>query len=84
MLLSTAVIAVVGVLITKLKGLKRKLDMIEILIKSVTKLKKQSDERDARIETRLRELESKIDNIQRETNNTLIRYLSDNSFDRKR
>lgn len=84
MLLSTAVIAVVGVLITKLKGLKKKLDMIEILIKSVTKMKRQADEREARIESKLTELNNKIDNVKNEATTALIKYLSDSSFDRKR
>ena len=84
MLLSTAVIAVVGVLITKLKGLKKKLDMIEILIKAVSKMKKQSDDRDIKLEMKLKELENKIESVQREATDVWIRYLSDNSFDRKR
>jgi hypothetical protein len=50
MLLSTFIIAIVGVLITKLRNFKKKLDMIEILTKSQVKMKQQAEEREKRFE----------------------------------
>jgi uncharacterized protein YqhQ len=84
MLLSTFVIAIIGVLVAKLRGFKKKLDMIEILTKAMIKMKKQSEDRETRLEKRLKELDDKIDNVEREATAALIRYLSDSSFDRKR
>ena len=106
MLLSTFIIAIVGVLITKLRNFKKKLDMIEILTKSQVKMKQQAEQREAKFETRFiesnrqvseqigklcekmdgktKELEDKIDNVERNATNALIKYLSENSVDRKR
>jgi len=106
MLLSTFIIAIVGVLITKLRGFKRKLDMIEILTKSQVKMKQQAEEREKRFEDKFiksndavakeigdlcekmdrktEQLEDKIENVERNATAALIRYLSENSFDRKR
>ncbi len=50
MLLSTFIIAIVGLLISKLRGFKKKLDMIEILTKSQVKMKQQAEEREKRFE----------------------------------
>ena len=106
MLLSTFIIAIVGLLITKLRGLKRKIDMIEILTKSQVKMKQQAEEREKRFEEKFiksndmvakeigdlcekmdrktEQLEDKIDHVERNATAALIKYLSDNSFDRKR
>ena len=77
----------VGLLIAKMRGFKKKLDMIEILTKAMIKMKRQSQEREIKMEARLKELENKIDNVEKETTNNLLRYLTDKadtSFDRKR
>ena len=106
MLLSTFIIAIVGLLITKLRGLKRKIDMIEILTKSQVKMKQQAEEREKKFEARFIEsnasvakeigdlqenmnkkteqLEKKIDDVERNATAALIKYLSENSVDRKR
>jgi gas vesicle protein len=106
MLLSTFIIAIVGVLITKLRNFKKKLDMIEILTKSQVKMKQQAEDREKKFETRFiqsndvvakqigdlcekidrktEQLEDKIDHVERNATAALIKYLSDNSFDRKR
>lgn len=106
MLLSTFIIAIVGVLITKLRNFKKKLDMIEILTKSQVKMKQQAEEREKKFETRFiesnaavtkqisdlcekmdektQQLENKIDSVERNATAALIKYLSENSVDRKR
>lgn len=106
MLISTFIIAIIGTLITKMRHLKKKLDMIEILTKSQVKMKQQATEKDKVFEERFiqsqklvseqidklcekmdrksEELEEKIDNVERTATATLIKYLSENSFDRKR
>lgn len=53
MLMSTFIIAIVGVLITKLRNFKKKLDMIEVLTKAQVKFKKQADEREENFEEKL-------------------------------
>ena len=50
--MSTFIIAIVGVLITKLRNFKKKLDMIEVLTKAQVKFKKQADEREKNFENR--------------------------------
>lgn len=52
MLMSTFIIAIVGLLITKLRNFKKKLDMIEVLTKAQVKFKKQADEREKKFEDR--------------------------------
>lgn len=52
MLLSTLIIAAMGVLITKLRNFKKKLDMIEILTKSLVKLKQLAEDRERKLEQR--------------------------------
>ena len=106
MLLSTFIIAIVGVLITKLRNFKKKLDMIEILTKSQVKMKQQAEEREKKFETRFIEsnaavtkqisdlcekmdekteqLENKINDVKEDATKALIKYLSENSVDRKR
>ncbi len=95
MLMSTFIIAIVGVLITKLRNLKRKLDMIEILTKSQVKMKQQAEEREKRlvkeisdlreeIDRKAEKLEFKIDNVERNATSTLLRYFSDGSADRRK
>lgn len=106
MLLSTFIIAIIGTLISKMRNLKKKLDMIEILTKSQIKMKQQAAEKDKVFEERFiqsqklvseqidklcqkmdrktEELQDKIDNVERTATSTLIKYLSENSFDRKR
>lgn len=49
-LLSTFIIAIVGVLIAKLRDLKKKLDLIEIVSKSMVELKKESSRREKEFE----------------------------------
>lgn len=66
MLLSTFIIGIVGVLIAKLKNFKKKLDTIEILTKSLIKLKRQ-------IETRETEFESKYIKSQTEVSNEIAK-----------
>ncbi len=93
--MSTFIIAIVGVLITKLRNLKRKLDMIEILTKSQVKMKQQAEEREKRlvkeisdlreeIDRKAEKLEFKIDNVERNATSTLLRYFSDGSADRRK
>ncbi len=106
MLLSTFIIAIVGVLITKLRNFKKKLDMIEILTKSQVKMKQQAEEREKKFEQRFiqsndavakqigdlcekidrktEQLEDKIDHVESNATAALIKYLSENSVDRKR
>lgn len=60
MLLSTFIIAIIGVLINKLRTFKKKLDMIEILTKSHVKMKQQGDEREKRFEKRYIESQNKV------------------------
>lgn len=106
MLLSTFIIAIVGVLISKLRNFKKKLDMIEILTKSQVKMKQQAEEREKRFEDRFiksndsvskqigdlcekmdrktEQLEEKIDDVERKATAALIKYLSENSLNRKR
>ena len=106
MLLSTFIIAIIGTLISKMRNLKKKLDMIEILTKSQIKMKQQAVEKDKVFEERFiqsqklvseqinklcekmdrksEELEEKIDNVEKTATATLIKYLSDNAFDRRR
>jgi hypothetical protein len=92
MLLSTFVIAIVGVLITKLRNFKKKLDMIEILTRALAKMKKQSDLREAeyaekikeldyRIDKQMNRLEEKIDDVDRNATDKLLRFFTD---DKKR
>jgi hypothetical protein len=92
MLLSTFVIAIVGVLITKLRNFKKKLDMIEILTRALAKMKKQSDLREAeyaskikeldyRIDKQINRLEEKIDDVDRNATDKLLRFFTD---DKKR
>lgn len=52
MLMSTFIIAIVGLLITKLRNFKKKLDMIEVLTKAQVKFKKLADEREKNFEER--------------------------------
>ena len=77
MLMSTFIIAIVGVLITKLRNFKKKLDMVDILTKAYAKFKKLSDERELKFEERLckvendrdseiKELHKRIDELSRE------------------
>lgn len=61
MLLSTFVIAIIGVLINKLRNFKKKLEMVEILTKALTKMKKQADEREAKLATELNIMRKDID-----------------------
>jgi len=106
MLLSTFIIAIVGVLISKLRNFKKKLDMIEILTKSQVKMKQQAEEREKRFEDRFiksndsvskqigdlcekmdrktEQLEENIDDVERKATAALIKYLSENSLNRKR
>ena len=95
MLLSTFIIAIIGTLIAKMKNLKKKLDMIEILTKAQVKMKRQADEdrnkmaeqikEDRKeIDDVLQELRRQIDNVEKETTAALIKYLSENSLNRKR
>jgi len=95
MLLSTFIIAIVGVLITKLKNFRKKLDMIEVLTKALIKFQKQAEEREAKFnkilekhtaetEKRIDELEKEIEHVKNEATKALIQYLRENSFDRKR
>lgn len=95
MLLSTFIIAIIGTLITKLRNLKKKLDMIEILTKSQIKMKQQALEKQKevselinrlsdKIDTKYENLEQKIDNVEKESINLLLRFMSENSIDRKR
>jgi len=106
MLLSTFIIAIVGLLISKLRGFKKKLDMIEILTKSQVKMKQQAEEREKRFEDKFiksndavakeigdlcekmdkktEQLEEKIEDVERNATAALIKYLSENSVDRKR
>lgn len=48
--MSTFIITIIGVLITKLRNFKKKLDMIEVLTKAQVKFKKQADEREKNFE----------------------------------
>lgn len=57
--MSTFIIAIVGVLITKLRNFKKKLDMIEVLTKAQVKFKKQADEREKNFEEKF--IKSQID-----------------------
>ena len=66
MLLSTFIIGIVGVLITKLRNLKKKLDMIEILTKSHVKLKQLADEREKKLERRFIESQKEVKDSQEE------------------
>ena len=106
MLLSTFIIAIIGTLISKMRNLKKKLDMIEILTKSQVKMKQMEDNRakdfDRRfiesnaavtkqisdlcdkIDRKTEQLEDKIDDVERNATASLIKYLSDNSLNRKR
>jgi len=95
MLLSTFIIAIVGVLITKLKNFRKKLDMIEVLTKALIKFQKQAEEREAKFnkilekhtaetEKRIDELEKEIEDVKNDATKALIQYLRENSFDRKR
>ena len=95
MLLSTFVIAIVGVLITKLRSFKKKLDMIEILTRAQVKMKKQAEDRETRIELKFKELDGKIernwiemdkkiDDVDKHAMDILLKYMSESSFDRKR
>ena len=52
MVVSTLTITAIGVLITKLRNLKKKLDMIEVLTKAQVKFKNLSDKREANFEER--------------------------------
>lgn len=67
MLLSTFIIAAMGVLITKLRNFKKKLDMIEILTKSHVRLKQLADEREKKLEQRFiqsqKEVKDQIDTL---------------------
>lgn len=95
MLMSTAIIAVVGVLITKLRDFRKKLDMIEVLTKALVKFQKQADQREATFnkilekhteetERKIEYLEKKIEEVKDEATSALIKYLSENAVDRKR
>ena len=106
MLLSTFIIAIIGTLISKMRNLKKKLDMIEILTKSQVKMKQMADDREKNFERRFIEsnnavakqigdlcekmdrkteqLEDKIDDVERNATASLIKYLSENSLNRKR
>lgn len=83
MLMSTGIIAVIGVLITKLRNLKKKLDMIEVLTKAQVKFKKLADEREANFEERfiksqedftqqIKDLCTKLDQQSRQTDAKII------------
>lgn len=60
MLLSTFIIAIIGVLINKLRIFKKKLDMIEILTKSHVKMKQQAEEREKKFEKRFIDTQTEI------------------------
>ena len=95
MLLSTFIIAIIGTLIAKMKNLKKKLDMIEILTKAQVKMKRQADEDRNKLAQQMKEdrkemddmfeeLRRQIDNVEKEATAALIKYLTENSLNRKR
>lgn len=59
MMLSTLIIAVVGIVINKFRKFKKTFDMVEILVKSQVKMKNHINERDQKIEERLNKFEEK-------------------------
>lgn len=91
MLLSTTIIAVVGVLITKLRNFNKKMAMVDIHTNALVKFKKLAEEREAKMDQRLYEfekqideLDKKIDGVKDDSTKALIDYLRKNSFDRER
>ncbi len=60
MLLSTFIIAIVGVLIRKLRDFKKKMDMIEILTRSLVKMKKDSEAREVRMDGKEKQFEERF------------------------
>lgn len=60
MLLSTFIIAIVGVLIRKLRDFKKKMDMIEVLTSSLVKMKRDSENREVRLESKEKEFENRF------------------------
>ena len=60
MLLSTFIIAIVGVLIRKLRDFKKKMDMIEVLTSSLVKMKRDSENREVRMENKEKEFENRF------------------------
>lgn len=82
-MLSTLIIAVVGIVINKFRKFKKTFDMVEILVKSQVKLKKQAQEHEQNVEKRLEEFDDKLDEIDKkvdrvkdEATKALIDFLS--------
>lgn len=59
MILSTFIIAIVGVVINKFRSFKKRFDMVEIVVKAQAKMKKQADEREQKLEERLLKFEAR-------------------------
>lgn len=60
MLLSTFIIAIVGVLIRKLRDFKKKMDMIEVLTSSLVKMKRDSENREVIMVNKEKEFENRL------------------------
>ena len=60
MLLSTFIIAIVGVLIRKLRDFKKKMDMIEVLTGSLVKMKRDSENREVIMVNKEKEFENRL------------------------
>lgn len=67
MMLSTFIIAVVGVIINKFRNFKKRFDMVEVVVKAQARMKQQADERERKLEERLLSFENrygaKIDDV---------------------
>jgi hypothetical protein len=59
MLLSTLIIAVVGIIIGKLRNFKKKFDMVEVIVRVQAKMKTDADKREQELENRICKLEEK-------------------------
>lgn len=72
MLLSTFIIAIVGVLIRKLRDFKKKMDMIEVLTSSLVKMKRDSENRETRMENKEKEFENRFIKSQDEVKQQIV------------